>query len=93
MIILQTEKKTFKRKINEVKNEISLKKHFDYKNINIKQLLLFSIIFSAGADPRLRTQQGLTALHLAMEKNRFQIVEYFLSKGANILKKPHGDNR
>jgi ankyrin repeat protein len=79
-------------KINEVKNEI-IKESFDYKNIKIKQLLLVSITFTAGADPRLRTQQGLTALHLAMEMNRFQIVEYFLSKGANILKKPHGDNR
>lgn len=50
------------------------------------------LLFTGGADPRLRTQQGMTALHLAMEMNRFQIVEYFLSQGANILKKPHGDN-
>ncbi|CAG2252313.1 unnamed protein product [Mytilus edulis] len=45
-----------------------------------------------GADLRLRTQQGLTALHLAMEMNRYQVVEYFLTKGANILRKPHSDN-
>ncbi|CAG2189463.1 ANK [Mytilus edulis] len=68
------------------------KGHFSVSDFNGWRSKSVKLLFTAGADLRLRTQQGLTALHLAMEMNRYQVVEYFLTKGANILKKPHSDN-
>ncbi|XP_033755625.1 ankyrin repeat domain-containing protein 50-like [Pecten maximus] len=58
-----------------------------YGHLNCVILLILG-----GADMRLRMQHGQTALQVAMEMNHADVVEYFLSRGEDILSKPHGSN-
>lgn len=52
-----------------------------------------SFCFTGGADPKLKTQTGLTPLLIAIEKDQNKVVEHMLKMGADILHKPYGSNR
>ena len=44
------------------------------------------IIFAAGALCKLRNHQGQTAIDIALDKRRAEILEYLMEQGVNILR-------
>ena len=58
-----------------------------------KVLLKNYLCFKGHANPILKNSSGQTAFQLAIEHNRYDVVEYMMNLGADILSQPFANKR